>query len=199
MTKSKKKTVSTIGFMIVFSIIVIALYYLINTRTSPLFKDSASSMSEVEKLLNKDISNSYPASPREVLKRYSRIAQNYYNENLSDEQIEALSNQMLYLLDEELITNKTKEDYLIDLKVEITSFKKAGRTLMTYGVEDSESVVYWENDKKEFASLVVSFTLKEGSDYIKLLEDFILRKDEEGRWKILGWELSDKTKINTED
>lgn len=197
MNKSKKRTLKTICFMTAFSIVVIALFFIIKTRTSPLNTDTISSMTEVEKLLSKDIPNSYPSSPREVLKLYSRFTKSLYNENLKEDQIESLSKQVSNLYDEELLANKTYEDYLVDLKVEISEYRKANRTIINYIVEENGAVVYWEKDKVEYASLVTSYTLKEESDYSKIYEKFILKKDDEDKWKILGWELSDKTEIDS--
>lgn len=199
MNKSKKRTAKTIGFMIIFSIVVIALYFFIKTRTSPYITDSVSSMTEVEKLLTKDIPNSYPSSPREVLKLYSRITKIMHNEDIEEEQINELATQINYLFDDELITNKEHENYLMDLKVEISDFKKANRIIMNYVIEKSSSVVYWDDNEKSYASIIAAFTLKEGSDYSKIYEKFILRKDNEDKWKILGWSLSDKTDIDTEE
>lgn len=199
MNKSKKRTLKTICFMIVFSIVVIALYFIIKTRTSPLVTDSITSMTEVEKLLTKDIPNSYPSSPREVLKLYSRITESLYNEDLDEDQIASLSKQISCLYDEELIANKSNEDYLIDLKVEISEYRKANRTIINYLIEGNSAVVYWDKDKIDYASLVTSYTIKEESDYSKIFEKFILRKDSEDKWKILGWELSEKTEIDSEE
>lgn len=199
MNKSKKRTLKTICFMIVFSIVVIALYFIIKTRTSPLITDSITSMTEVEKLLAKDIPNSYPSSPKEVLKLYSRITESLYNEDLDEDQIASLSKQIRCLYDEELLANKSYEDYLIDLKVEISEYRKANRTIINYLVEGNSAVVYWDKDKIDYASLVTSYSIKEESDYSKIFEKFILRKDKEDKWKILGWKLSEKTEIDSEE
>jgi len=199
MNKSKKRTAKTIIFMLIFSIIVITLYFIIKTRTAPFVTKSVTSMTEVEKLLTKDIPNSYPSSPREVLKLYSRMSKILYNGGLKEEQIDKLADQMRYLYDEELLLNKSYEDYLIDLKVEVSNYKKANRIIMDYVIEASSSVLVWDNEEKNYASIVAAYTLKENSDYSKIFEEFTLRKDKEGKWKILGWKLSDKTEIESEE
>ena len=199
MNKSKKKTAKTIVFMLVFSIVVIGLYFFIKTRTHPLAVESITSKTEVEKLLSKDITNSYPSSPREVLKLYNRITKSFYNEGLKEEQIEQLANQMRYLYDDELLENKSYEDYLIDLKSDISEYQIAERTIINCVVEASSSVIYWESEKENYASIVANYMLKEGGDYSKIFEKFILRLDKDEKWKILGWDLSDKTDIETKE
>lgn len=199
MNKSKKRTAKTIVFMLVFSIVVIGLYFFIKTRTHPLAVESVTSKTEVEKLLSKDITNSYPSSPREVLKLYNRITKSFYNDGLKEEQIEQLANQMRYLFDDELLENKSYEDYLIDLKSDISEYEIAERTIINCVVEASSSVIYWESEKENYASIVANYFLKEGSDYSKIFEKFILRQDKDEKWKILGWDLSEKTDIETKE
>lgn len=196
MNKSKKSTVKTISFMIIFSIAVILFYFFVRTRTSPLFTKSDDSPTELETLLSKDIPNSYPPSPREVVKLYSRMTKVLYSEKLQDDQIEKLAGQLKCLYDDELIANKSETDYILDLKVEISDYRDNDRTIMQYVIDDSDSVVYWDKDDMNYASLVASFTTKEGRSYSKIFEKFTLRKDIEGKWKILGWTLSDKTEIS---
>jgi hypothetical protein len=162
-----------------------------------MFASSGNSPTELEILLEKDIPGSYPSSPREVLKLYSRITKVLYSEKLNDEQIGKLSEQICGLYDDELIANKPKENYLLDLKVEITDYRENNRTIMQYVIEDSDSVVYWDKKDQKYASLVASYTMKENNKYTKTFEEFILRKDKEGKWKILGWKLSDKTEIDS--
>lgn len=197
--KSNKRTARTIGFMIVFSIIVIAGYYYVRTSTKPIFSNSTSNLSEKDALLSKDIASTYPSSPKEVLKLYSRLMKELYSGKLEDAEIDQLADQLLALYDEELKANKSHEQYLLDLKVEITDYKKTGRTIMNNTVEASKDTKYWEDKGKEYASLLSSYTLKEGGDYTKVIENFIFRKDTEGNWKILGWKMSDETDFNTKE
>lgn len=199
MNKSKKSTVKTICFMIIFAVIVIGIYLFISTRTTPLFSKSDSSTTELEKLMSKDIPGSYPSSPREVVKLYWRITKETYNQELDDEQIQKLSEQLFCLYDDELIANQTMEEYLLDLKVDISSYRENKRNIMQYVIENSDQVVYWEKDGKNYASLVASFTTREGNTFSKTFEEFVLRKDSAGKWKILGWKLSDKTEIDGGD
>lgn len=194
--KAKNKTAQTIGFMLVFSIVVISVYYYVSTRTTPIFTEPVTNKTELEALLTKDLIDGYPSSPREVLKLYNRITKVYYSENLEDKEINQLADQMLLLLDDELKNNKTYEDYLLDLKVEITDYRNAKRIIMNDAIEPSNATIYWEDKDQEYASLSSSYTIKEGGDYTKVIEDFILRKDSEGKWKILGWQLSDKTELD---
>jgi hypothetical protein len=192
MSKPNKKTANTIGFMIVFSIIVIAVFFYVRTRTTPIFTAPVTKTTELESLMSKDINNEYPSSPKEVLNLYNRYIKIVHSGKLEDDKVNKLADQMLTLYDEELISTKTKEQYLLDLKVEITDYKSAGRIIMNDVVGDSKDTFYWKEAEKEYASLSTSYTIKENRDYSKVYENFILRKDAEGKWKILGWKLTEK-------
>lgn len=192
MKKSNRRTANTFGMMIVFGIAIVAIYFKFSTSTSPIIKESSSNKTELETLLDKDIEDNYPSSPREVIRLYTRIMKTFYNENLKDEQVNQLAKQICFLYDDELLTNNPYEDYLLELKVEITEYKKENRNIMNEVIEDSNNVEYWTKEGWEYASLTVGYTIKEKDNYTKLYEDFILRKDNQGNWKILGWKLSDK-------
>jgi hypothetical protein len=198
MNNSKKRTTKTIGFMLLFSVLVISVFLIVRTRTSSVSEDSVSSMSEVEKLISKDIEGNYPSSPKEVLKMYNKLTKNMHNEDLEDGQLEKLVEQMRLLFDEELLASKDYDNTLLDMKVEISDFKKMNQIIMSYTIESSSSVVYWESEEKEYASMVSSYTMKKDADYSKVFEEFAFRKDADGKWKILGWRLSDKTEITTD-
>jgi uncharacterized protein YhfF len=197
MHKSNRSSSRTILIMFIFAIIVIPSYFFLRTRTTPIINKNAEK-SELEILLSKDIQNNYPSTPKEVIKLYSRITKNLYNEKHDDDTIKKLADQLRVLMDDELLEQNQYEEYLLDIKVEITGYRKSNRTFMSYMIEGNNSVEYWESEDKEYASIVASYTLKEKNDYTKVYEEFILRKDSEGKWKILGWEVTDKTDIDSE-
>jgi hypothetical protein len=52
-------------------------------------------------------------------------------------------------------------------------------------------------DGRECARLYVTYRLRQGTEYIYSNEVFILRKDENGHWKILGWELLEEEEVES--
>lgn len=198
MNKATKKTANTIGFMIVFSILIIASYYYVKTRTTPIFSNQETKMTELEILLNKDLEINYPASPREVLNLYNRITKVLYNEKLKDEEIDQLAEKLFLLLDDELSNNKKYEEYILDLKAEMASYKDANKTLINHAIEPISATIFWQDNGMEYASLSTSFSINRDGNNSKVIEDFIFRKDKAEKWKILGWRASDKKKLETE-
>ena len=87
MKKSKRRTANTFGMMLIFGIAIVAIYFRLSTSTKPIIEKSSSNKTELELLLTKDFEEDYPSSPREVIKLYTRIIKYFYNENLTDEQV----------------------------------------------------------------------------------------------------------------
>ncbi len=184
----KQNTSKTIVVMILFAIIAIAIYYKLSDSTSPFGSKKETEMTEAQTLIAKDLEGNYPATPRAVLKLYERIVKCIQNDALKEGEIEELAQQMRNLLDEEFLVSNPYEVQLEKLKLEKDAFKKSNSSIMNYNVAESELVTYWNYQEKEMSSVLVNYTLKQSSTYVKITEKFILRKDAENRWKILGWE-----------
>lgn len=150
--------------------------------------DTNTQADELQTLLAKDLEEAYPSTPREVVKLYSRIIKVLYDKELENSQVEKLGEQNLKLFDEELLAVNPQDTYFINLKSEIVKYKEEKSSITKYVIADSEDVEYWEDKEQSFASLTVTFSVKEKSSENKIKEKFLLRQDEEGRWKILGWE-----------
>ena len=148
-------------------------------------------LSKAQQLITKDLSKNYPATPREVVKIYNEIITCFYNEECTEAELEALVDMTLLLMDEELAVNNPKEDYLKKVKAEILAYEVAERTIVSYTLESSNEVEYGTIDGEESAVVQTSYFIKsdaEKNPYSKTYQDYLLRKDAEGKWKILGFE-----------
>lgn len=158
-------------------------------------------LTKVQQLITKDLSKSYPATPREVVKLYNEIITCFYSEDCTDVELEKLVDMTLLMMDEELAANNPKADYLKRVKAEIVSFKLAERTIVSYTLESSNEVEHGSIDGEESAIVQTSYFIKETKSnsqnpYSKTYQDYLLRKDTDGKWKILGFE---KVKGDTSD
>ena len=70
-----------------------------------------------------------------------------------------------------------------------------GVTSIVWALHDKMPGEVWEAEENHFAKIIASYTMKEASDYKKTYEEFLLREDENGRWKIVGWRLTDPIEI----
>ena len=74
---------------------------------------------------------------------------------------------------------------------EISDYKKKEVTISSYVAPMSTDVEYYSKDGDEMAQLYCTYTLRQGRTKQDVEEVFILRKDDNSRWKILGWDIVD--------
>ena len=153
-------------------------------------------LTKVQQLITKDLNKNYPSTPREVVKTYSEIITCFYNEEYTEKELEALVDQTRLLMDEELAANNPKEDYLKRVKDEISEFAAAERTIMRYNLPSSNEIELRTVDGRECAYVEMSYLLKEKNSLDKTFQTYVVRKDEDGNWKILGF---DKTEGDASD
>lgn len=145
----------------------------------------------VQSVLMRDLEHNYPPTPKEVVKYYAEITECFYNEEYSDEELLELAAKIQELYDAELIANKSQEQYIEDLKLDISKMKKEKYTIASYEVSASTDVEYFTQDGYSCARLYCTFNLRKGgaTGRASSLERFLLRQDEARHWKIMGWEL----------
>lgn len=186
------KRSSVIG-IIVFGVILVAVVagfaYSLNRRTKAAEADTMPTA--VQKVLMRDLEKNYPPTPKEVVKYYAEITQCFYNEDYTDDELAQLAEKIQGVYDDELIANKSQEDYLADLRSEIVGMKKDNYTISGYVLSASVDVDEFVENGYSCARLYCTFNVKRGtSGTVSSVEEFVLRKDEDGHWKIYGWDLA---------
>lgn len=188
------------GVLIVLGLaimLVLYFYYLSNKTQKTGDEEVENKITPVQLALQRNLTTNYPATPKEVVKYFGEITQCYYNEELTDADIEALAGQMLKLYDDELVSYKTWQDYIFDLKGDITFYKTNGYKVSNYVPSASTDVFYFSEDGYDWARLYCLFTIKSGKYFKNINEVFVLRKDEKSHWRIYGWKEVDDTKTDT--
>lgn len=188
MTNNKKRKSLINGKNVVLIILLFAVIAGFYMSTS---KDTKSNKKQDEYtiLKEKDLTDSYPETPREVVKLYGRIAKCLYKEGMADQKLETLVCQLRMLFDEELLRENPLETQLEALDYDLKRFHEEGNAIINYKVED-ETLVKGKIDGREAATIVLALSIKKGKDYTRTSEQFLLRQDYLGRWKIVGWQLA---------
>ncbi len=187
MGKGKRRTIGTIITMTTITIVLIIMYYHISNRTSP----SEENVNEVEVLLSKDLELYYPATPKEVVKLYSNMLEFLYSD-LEDEEVKALAIKIRELYDDELLENNPMEEYMNNLSSEIAEWKAAERKITNYVFVKETDNLTSTVEGKEYTTIHVSYTFEEKKKYLEVWR-FLLRKDDNNHWKILGWNYVPQT------
>lgn len=148
-------------------------------------------VTEVEKIILKDLEKDYPKTPREVVKFYNRIVTSYYSGEITDEQLNDLVDQMICLFDEELALINPRDQYYDAVVADIQDYKEMKKTIVKSDVSDSNDVLYIDDKKEgtdnadELAYVDATYFVNTNGSFSYTYQQFVLRKDEDGRWKIL--------------
>ncbi len=171
--------------VVVMLFLVVGYYFYLSNRDLQLEEDVE--ISETQELLLRDLERNYPPSPKEVVKYYFEITKCLYNVKNSEEDVEALGLKLEEIFDEELVENQVQESYSNNLKTEISLFQATNR-IVNYNISSSIDVDYFDQDGDEWARLYGTFYIQANNKLQSLEDVFILRKDENGHWKIYGWQ-----------
>ena len=166
-------------------------YYLANKDTGKDATDIAADTSEVSVLISKDIMANYPESPKDVVNLYARITKAYYDTSLTNEQIEALGKQARLMFDDELKNTQTDADFYEKLKEEIGNYNSNKTRISSYVIQSAAKTKYSTFKDRQYASIALVYYLRQGDKLIDSPTKFTLRKDDDGHWKILFWELTE--------
>lgn len=176
---------------LIVTIVLIGLiggyYYYLSNKKQDKSKEEEVKATAVQEVLMRNFDKNYPPTPREVVKCFGELTQCLLGETYTEEEFQQLAIQAQKLYDDELIAGKTQQQYYEDLKWDINLFKEEGVVISSYTPASSVDVEEFTQNGYKCAKLTCSFTLRKGTLLEANEEIFVLRKDDDGHWKILGW------------
>lgn len=194
--KGKRTTQVTIVVMILILIVVGYYCYLVNrTRRA----DAEKALTAVENVLLRDLEHNYPPTPKEVIRYYNDILKCFYNEECSQEEIEALARKVRGLYDQELLDHNEWSTYIFNLEAEIQNFQNLKRRISSISLASSTDVDEFTQDGYKFAKIRCGYNILQGKESSSSIHVYLLRKDEDGHWKIYGWELAENLHENSQE
>lgn len=194
MGKNTKKIIGAFLVMLVAAVLVLGGFYMLNNKGISSSGESTSlPSSEIGKLKAKDLELKYPETPSEVVKLYWRLNKCMYNTSMNEKDFEALLKQLRLLYDEEFLASgeNSWDNMLKNFQKDKKSFNKNKRVISSYTVEDEREVKYATLDKRECATLLTSTLETVKSKNTQFITKFMCRRDDSGKWKILGWEKAE--------
>ncbi len=195
--KKTNTSVTKITVFFIFLLVLVVGYYAYLSGTHRTEQQEAV-MSEVDTALARDLDNNYPATPKEVIKYYNDLIKCFYNEECTAEELQDLGRKSLQLFDEELRENNEEDTYLIRLQGEVQNYKDNKRKITSVSLAPSINVDYYSVDGYSFARISCGYTMTENGKKTSTVEVYLLRRDDNRRWKIYGWETADQLNSNLE-
>lgn len=192
----KKSTTRAAVIVICLIAVLVGYYaYLSNKARESKTEDK---MTVVQSTLSRNLKMDYPSTPKEVIKYYNEILRCFYNEECTDAEIDDLGHKARELYDEELLEQNELGSYLIRLKADISDFKENKRKITNFAVAASTSVDFFSEDGYDFARLVSGYYVVEDGTGNPSSMVYLLRKDDENKWKIYGWTAAENVHIMNE-
>lgn len=192
-----KKLARLVGSLCLVVVVVLGVFLALNLgEDNSVFSKKEKPNTEAQNILSKDIDRNYPATVREVVRLFARISKCYHNETISQEEFTKLVELQRKLFDEEFLENNPLDTFTNNLSAEIEAAKSKKYQMVTWRVQKESSVETWQDGENNFARIVASFTMNDKEiGYTRTFEEFLLREDENDRWKIVGWRLTDPIEI----
>ncbi len=181
------KTIRTVGVIGLLIVLALVYYNYLNNKAGDRFSNTQPT--EIEKLKNYNFEAEYPKTVRDVVKLHCRYLKCLYNGGLDDKEIETLNSQMRMLYDKDLLAYNKEDVQLQSFKNEIAAYRDTTTSITSYTMSAANDVVYYTIEDVEYAKIDVTVNTKVKTTGEKTYEEYVLAKDSNDRWKILGWRV----------
>lgn len=192
------KKIKTVIVAVIIIGLVVGFYYYLTHRTTRTV-ESNSEVSKVTAAISKDLSKDYPGTPREVVKYYNQVILCLYNEEYTDEEYAKLIEQLRGLMDEELLENNPQDQLTANMKADVAAFRDADKVINTSTICDSDEVELRTIEGSECAYVTSSYFVRSPKAYNRSNQEYVLRKDDKGKWRVLGFVLLEGENGNAEE
>lgn len=197
MSGSMKKTTTKVTIILLLLLVgVVGVYAFLMERSKA--EATEATLTAVQKVLYRDLSRNYPATPKEVIKYYTDIEKCFYDQNTTEEELEQLGLKARELYDEEFLAANELDNYQIRLKADVEDFKDKKRTITNVVVASTVNVDVFQEDGYDFARISCDYNVMEGSVNNAVSIVYLLRRDENRLWKIYGWDNAENVHMNAE-
>ena len=182
----KSAILKSIVLLALGAVVIVGLYFMfVGTKKDP--GEEQYNLTAVDEITTTNLEKNYPANPRKVVDLYANIMKVLYKEEYTDGQQDKMLEVLQGIMDDELLAGQS--DFNKSIKNEVAERKKGDYSISNYIVQNSEPEILNMSGKK-MCNVECLFSLRKGSTgTIANYYQFILRQDEEGRWKILGWQI----------
>ena len=170
--------------LVVLGAVVILGAYMILTRGKKPAKEEDYVLTTVDEITTTDLNRNYPADARMVVDFYGKIMRTLYRETYTDDQQDKMLEVLGGIMDDELLANQT--NFKKSMKNEIKERKEGDYSVATYVVQAKEPEVV-KIDGRKMCNVECLFSLRKSTKHIVVTYQFVMRMDDEGKWKILGW------------
>ncbi|MBQ2608779.1 MAG: hypothetical protein II586_00290 [Butyrivibrio sp.] len=184
----KSAIMKSIVLLALGAVVVVGLYFMfVGSKKSP--EEEQYNLTAVDEITTTNLEKNYPANPRMVVDLYAKTMQVLYKEEYTEGQQDKMLYVLKGIMDDELLEKQV--DFSRSMKNEISERKEGDYSISNYLVQNTEPEVVTVSGKK-MCNVQCLFSLRKGTSTVANYYQFILRQDDDKRWKILGWDANTK-------
>ena len=177
----KSAIMKSIVLLALGAVVVVGLYFMfVGSKKSP--EEEQYNLTAVDEITTTNLEKNYPANPRMVVDLYAKTMQVLYKEEYTEGQQDKMLYVLKGIMDHELLEKQV--DFSRSMKNEISERKEGDYSISNYLVQNTEPEVVTVSGKK-MCNVQCLFSLRKGTSTVANYYQFILRQDDDKRWKIL--------------
>lgn len=179
--------------IIVFFLVAVGLvvYVIVGNRAKQ--GQDVKDTSEVEKLLKYDFQENYPKTVKETVRLHCRYMKCAYNNEFAEDDLQEVNEKVRNLYDDELLEYNREDEQFASFQQDVEYYGENKQKIVSYSYGEDSQIEYNTENDTEYAKMIVSVMLRLDSGASSVEEEYILRKNAQGQWKILGWKPVTKT------
>ena len=109
-----------------------------------------------------------------------------------------MNQQIRKLFDEELLEINSPDDQLQALKDEMALYQANKQKIVSYTLAEASQIQHNTDNGVEYAKMRVTVSMTVDGASLAADQEYILRQDQDGNWKILGWQAVKQENANNE-
>jgi len=189
MNGTKSAVIKSVVLIFFAALIVLGMYLLLtrNKEKEPKY-DESYALSSVDEITTTNLDKNYPANPKKVVELYAKTMQVLYRETYSADQELKMITVLSGLMDDELLANQA--NFTQSMRNEVQERKKEDYSISNYVVltkDIDETTV----DGRKMCHVDLMYSLRKGTSGTSILKyRYVMRQDDAGNWKIMGWDLA---------
>lgn len=188
---TKNGIIKAIVLMVLAALVVGGFFFLLNRGNNDSNNTTEEKvLTEVEKITTTDLSKTYPKTPATVVDLYTKIMQVMYKQTYTDEEFDKMAAVMAGIFDNDFLANQA--NWPEGLRTEVNNKKEGDYSISKYEIlsQDEEKTT---DSGEQISNVMARISLRHGTKTTLYNYLFVLRKDSEGRWKIMGWTSQEAT------
>ncbi|MCQ2507003.1 MAG: hypothetical protein MJ113_07545 [Lachnospiraceae bacterium] len=187
----KKIKWTQIAALVIVVMFILGAFLILNNRNGDV--PQSNNKTEYEIITSKvdgDLDTYYPKTPKTVMETYCRILKCLQNEKLEESEIEKLVIIQRKMFDEDFLAENPYVTYLATVKNDLAKSKKTNSKMSYYVVEFESGVEKNVFNGSNMANVQVKFCFSNDGALETFYEEYVLREDKDGKYKVFGWKAS---------